>query len=415
MTTRRELLSAAALSLVGIPAISHAQSPKPIKIGFSISLSGALAASGKAALLATQIWNEEINAQGGLLGRPVKLVYYDDQSSSSAIPGIYAKLLDVDKIDLVLSGYSTAHVIAAMPSVIQRKMAYIGLFGTQANSLFKYNRYFSMMPLGPEPALSLSKGFVQVATTLNPAPKSIAIVGADAEFPKKATDGIRQNLEGHSIKVVYDRSYPPSTVDFSPIARSIKAVEPDLIFLATLPGDSAGLVRAFQEVGVQAMMVGGPVIGPQVGQFKKQMGPALNNLVTWDVYVPEKTMDFPGVSAFLRKYQQRAEKVGADSLGFYVPPFAYARMEVLAQAVDKAGSLDQGLIANVLRSAAFKTVVGEVRFGDGGEWTQERSLLVQYRNVTPNSLEQFKHPGVQVILYPPQFKTGDVVTPYLAR
>ncbi|MGB8019120.1 MAG: ABC transporter substrate-binding protein, partial [Pseudolabrys sp.] len=85
-----------------------AQNKEPIKIGFGMAQTGPLAANGKQALLGMKIWEEEINAKGGLLGRPVKLVYYDDQSNPSTVPGIYTKLLDVDKVDLVTGPYATA-------------------------------------------------------------------------------------------------------------------------------------------------------------------------------------------------------------------------------------------------------------------------------------------------------------------
>src|SRR6476661_11026168 len=95
-----------------------AQNKEPIKIGFSMALTGPLAANGKQALLGAKIWEEETNKKGGLLGRQVKIVYYDDQSNPSTVPGIYTKLLDVDKVDLVVGPYATAMIAPAMPVVI---------------------------------------------------------------------------------------------------------------------------------------------------------------------------------------------------------------------------------------------------------------------------------------------------------
>jgi len=106
-----------------------AQNKEPIKIGFGMAQTGPLAANGKQALLGMKIWEEEINAKGGLLGRPVKLVYYDDQSNPSTVPGIYTKLLDVDKVDLIIGGYGTNMLAPAMPLVMQRKKLFIGLLG----------------------------------------------------------------------------------------------------------------------------------------------------------------------------------------------------------------------------------------------------------------------------------------------
>jgi len=129
-----------------------AQNSPPIKIGFGMSLTGPLAANGKQALLGAKIWAEEINAKGGLLGRQVELINYDDQSNPSNVPGIYTKLLDVDKVDLIVSGYATNMVAPAIPIAMQRNKVFIGLFALAANSEFHYPKYFSMLPSGPTPS-----------------------------------------------------------------------------------------------------------------------------------------------------------------------------------------------------------------------------------------------------------------------
>src|SRR5471032_711981 len=115
-----------------------AQSGEPIKIGFSMAMTGGLGPNGKSALLAEKIWEEDINAKGGLLGRPVKLIYYDDQTQPATVPGIYTKLLDVDKVDLIIGAYATAQIAPAMPIAIQKKKTLIGLMGLAVNSEFKY-------------------------------------------------------------------------------------------------------------------------------------------------------------------------------------------------------------------------------------------------------------------------------------
>ena len=125
---------------------------EPIKIGLGMAQTGPLAANGKAALLAMQIWVEDVNAKGGLLGRPVTLIQYDDQSNPSTVPGIYTKLINVNKVDLVIGGYATVMLAPAMPVVMQHKMVFIGLLGLAVNSEFNYPNYFSMTATGgPDP------------------------------------------------------------------------------------------------------------------------------------------------------------------------------------------------------------------------------------------------------------------------
>jgi len=138
-------LAAGAAAGIAAPAIAE---NKPLTIGFSMNLTGPLAPNGKGALLASQIWEEDINAKGGLLGRPVKLVYYDDQSNPSNVPGLYTKLLDVDKVDIIGSSYATNIIAPAMPIVMQHARTFFSLFGLAVNSEFHYKRYFSMVPTG---------------------------------------------------------------------------------------------------------------------------------------------------------------------------------------------------------------------------------------------------------------------------
>ena len=241
-----------------------AQAAEPITIGFGMALTGGLAPNGKAALLAMQIWEEETNAKGGLLGRPVKLVYYDDQSNPSTVPGIYTKLLDVDKVDLVVSGYATNMVAPALPVIMQHKRTFLGLLGLAANSEFNYPNYFSIGPTGgPHPKQSFSKGFFEVAMAQNPKPKTVAIVGADAEFPRNATDGARELAKEAGLTIVYDKTYPPTTNDYSPIVRGIQATNPELVFVASYPPDSVGMIRAANEVGLKAKLFGGGMVGLQ--------------------------------------------------------------------------------------------------------------------------------------------------------
>src|SRR5712692_9696216 len=226
-------------ALIGSAA---AQSGEPIKIGFSMALTGGLGPNGKSALLAQKIWEEDINAKGGLLGRPVKLVYYDDQSNPSTVPGIYTKLLDVDKVDLVMGGYATAMLAPAMPIMMQRGKLFIGLLGLGVNSEFNYPKYFVMIPSGPDPKPAFTKGFFDLAMAQDPKPQTVAIVGADAEFSRNASDGAHENAKAAGLKIVYDRNYPPAQTDFGPIVRAMQATNPDLAVICSYPLDSVGMV-----------------------------------------------------------------------------------------------------------------------------------------------------------------------------
>jgi branched-chain amino acid transport system substrate-binding protein len=400
------------LAGVLLAAPASAQSGEPIKIGYGISQTGGLAPNGKSALLAQKIWEDDINAKGGLLGRPVKLIYFDDQTNPATVPGIYTKLLDVDKVDLIIGGYGTNMLAPAMPVVIQKKKMLIGLFGLAVNSEFHYPNYFAMIPSGPVPKIAFTQGFFDVAMAQSPQPQTVAIVAADAEFSANASDGARDNAKAAKLNVVYDKKYPPATTDFAPIVRAIAATNPDLVVICSYPPDSVGMVKAVNEVGLKPKMIGAGMVGLQATAIKTQLGPLLNGFVNYDFWLPVPKMNFPGVAEFMQKYQAKAATEGVDPLGYYIGPWGYAQLQVLEQAVNATKSLNDDKLADYLRANTFKTIVGDVAFGKDGEWAQSRVLQVQFQNVKGNDVAQFKDISTQVVVAPPEYQSGKVIYPY---
>ncbi|HEX6110727.1 MAG TPA: amino acid ABC transporter substrate-binding protein [Geminicoccaceae bacterium] len=401
---------AAAMASASAPWTDGARAQEPIRIGFSMALTGALAGAGKPALIAMEIWREDINAKGGLLGRPVEFVYYDDQTTPANVPKIYTKLLNVDNVDLVVSGYGTNTIAPAMPIVMRKKLAFMTLFGLGANEEYNYDRYFQIMPAGPDPSVDWSRGFFELATDKNLT--TVALVGADAEYPRNALTGARANANDAGLQIVYDETYPPSTTDFTPIIRAIQATNPDVVFVASYPPDSAGMVRAANELDLQTKLFGGGMVGLQYASLQTALGPLLNGIVNYDFWVPEPTLDFPGIQELLTKYQERAVDQGVDPLGHYLPPFAYAYMQILGDAVEAVGSLDQEAIAKHIHETTFDTVVGPVDFGSNGEWATSRVLMVQFQNIENGDLEQFKHAGKRIVLLPEEWASGEFIFPY---
>jgi branched-chain amino acid transport system substrate-binding protein len=413
--SRLDVAGATALAMVVAVMLAGpagAQSGEPIKIGFSMSLTGGLAPNGRSALLAHRIWEEDTNAKGGMLGRPVKLIYYDDKSSPSEIPAIYAKLLDVDKVDFVVGAYGTVLLAAAMPIVVQRKKTFIGLLGLAVNSEFNYPNYFVMIPSGPHAKTAFTRGFFDVALAQEPKPQTVAIVAADQEFSRNAADGARENMKQNGLKLVYDRTYPPATVDFAPIVRAIAAANPDLVVVCSYPSDSVGMVRAVNELGFKPRAIGGAMVGLQSTAIKAQLGPLLNGFINYELWLPVQKMQFPGVADLISRYQARAAAEGVDPLGYYMAPWAYAQLQVLQQAVEATKSLDDAKLGDYIRAHSFTTVVGGVEFGAKGEWAYSRVLQVQYQNVTGHDVAQFKDMSTQVVVAPAEYASGEVIYPY---
>ena len=389
-----------------------AQSGAPIKIGFSMAMTGGLAANGRSALLAQKIWEEDVNAKGGLLGRPVKLIYYDDQSNPATVPGIYTKLLDIDKVDLLIGPYATAQIAPAMPIVIQRNKLFIALLGLAVNSEFDYPNYFVMIPSGPDPKPAFTKGFFDIAMAQAPKPRTVAIVAADQEFSRNGSDGARENAKKAGLRIVYDKTYPPSTTDFAPIVRAVAATNPDLLVICSYPPDSVGLVRSINEIGFKPKMVGGGMVGLQATALKAQLGAALNGFVNFDFWLPVPKIDFPGIDTLLQKYQARAQAEGVDPLGYYMAPWGYAQLQVMAQAIEATKGIDDKKLADFIRTNSFKPVLGDIKFGKGGEWAQSRVLQVQFHGIKGNDIEQFRGMGTQTVLTPEEYKSGSVIYPY---
>jgi branched-chain amino acid transport system substrate-binding protein len=405
-------LAAATLALA-VLAFAPPAKAQEIKIGFSMALTGPLAANGKQALLGMKIWEEETNAKGGLMGRPVKLVYYDDQSNPSTVPGIYTKLLDVDKVDLVIGPYATNMIAPAMPVIMQKNKVFIILFGLAVNSEFNYDKYFAMIPTGPNTKPSFTEGFFDVAAQQNPKPQTVALVAADAEFSRNACEGARENVKKHGFKIIYDKTYPPATTDFTPIVRAIQAANPDLVTICSYPLDSVGMVKAVNELNYKPKMIGGAMVGLQATVFKNQLGPLLNGFVNYETWVPSKEMMLPSTAEFLKKYQARAGAEGVDPLGYYLGGWGYAYIQVLGDAVQGTKTLDDAKLADYIKKTTFKTIMGDVKFGKNGEWAEGRMLQVQYHGIKQGAgLETWRGMDYQTVLTPPSLKTGNIIYPY---
>jgi branched-chain amino acid transport system substrate-binding protein len=404
----RRLVAAA----IGILAASSAFAADPIKIGFSMAQSGPLAGSGKSALLAMKIWAEDQNAKGGLLGRPVQLVYYDDQSNPANVPPIYTKLLDVDKVDLINSGYATPIIAAALPIAMQHDMVLMGLFGLANNAKFKYDKYFGIAPTGEDPINVATKPFFDAADTLDPKPSTIAVITPDIQFGRAVLEGARNAASARGMKIVYDRTFPPNMTDFSTVVREVQATNPDLVLVGTQPGQSINVARAIAEVGLNARMIGGAMTGLQTTDSETILGPQINGFVNFAYWLPAPKLQYPGSMEFLSKYQAQAKAEGVDPIGYYVAPWAYADLQILASAVEGTKSLEGDKLAEYLHTHKMNTIVGEVEYGPGGEWAKPRQFLIQFQNVKSKDPSEFTGTDHLVVVAPADLKSGELIAPF---
>jgi branched-chain amino acid transport system substrate-binding protein len=409
---RRTLIGwATAVVALGLTSTAYAEEP-PIRIGMSTPQTGGLAGGGKPSLLGIEIWRDDINAKGGLLGRKVELVVYDDKSSASETPALYAKLIDIDKVDLLFAPYATVPTAPIMPLVKQRDLLLMGNFSFQVNSKVKHDMWFNCAPWGP--ADSWATGFLGLGQKAGG--KTVALLSADQEFAQNLITTARDVAKKMGLNIVFDQSYPPSTAEFSGIIRALNATKPDIVYVASYPPDSAAIMRAVNELGVgdNVKLFGGAMVGLQFGTVMASMGSLLNGVVNYNTWLPEPSMNFPGTKEFFEKYNKRAGDAKVDPLGFYIAPYGYAMGQMIEQAVNATKSLDQKGIAKYLHGHTMQTIVGPITFAEDGEWKESATVEAQFRGIKDKDINQFRQAGKQVILFPDNLKTGDLVTPFEA-
>jgi branched-chain amino acid transport system substrate-binding protein len=409
---RRTLLGGmVAVTVFGLTSGAVAQQP-PIKIGMSMAQTGGLAGGGKASQLGIEIWRDDVNARGGLLGRKVELIVYDDKSSASETPAIYSKLLDVDKVDILFAPYATVPTAPLMPLVKQRGMLLMGNFSFQVNSKVGHDMWFNNAPWGP--ADSWASSFLDLGQKAGG--KTIALLASDQEFAQNLARTAREVAAKLNMQVVFDQAYPPNTVEFSSILRALKAAKPDIVYIASYPPDSAGILRAVNEIGIgdNVKLFGGGMVGLQFGAVMENLGSLLNGVVNYNTWLPEPSMQNEGTKAFFDTYTKRAVQAKVDPLGYYLAPYGYASGQMIEQAIKAVGSLDQKALAKYLRENTHKTIVGPITFAADGEWKESGVVQAQFRGIVDKNMDQFRSSGKQVILFPAKQKSGDLITPFEA-
>jgi branched-chain amino acid transport system substrate-binding protein len=415
LIARCSMRATVALISAGLLAASIAplatMAAEPMRIGLSISLTGPTAAAGKQVLAGLEIWRDDVNAKGGLLGRPVELIYYDDQGNPANAPGLYAKLMGVDKVDLLIGPYSTNVIAAAMPAIMQANRNTIGIFGLGANKAFHHTKYFSMNSQGPSPA-NYSKCVFDLALAQTPRPTKVALIGAEVEYSRNALDGARENAKTLGFEVVFERTYPLATTEFTSVVRAMQAADPDVVFAATLPIDTSGIIRTANEVGFKPKLIGGAMLGLLVTGIKQQLGSMINGYISNEFYIPAPSLQFEGTRRMMDEYQRRASSLGTDPLGFTYPPYAYAAGQILAKAVTETKSIDDSILADFIRKTTFDTVIGPISFGPDGEWQTPRIICIQFQGISGNDLDQFKDWSRHVVVYPPEYKSGNLIYPF---
>ncbi|MCP3402146.1 amino acid ABC transporter substrate-binding protein [Bradyrhizobium sp. CCGB20] len=384
----------------------------PIRIGYCLSLTGPVSGNSRSAQLTHDIWRDQVNIRGGLLGRPVELVRYDDQGDGSRVASLYARLIEDDRVDLVMGGYGTNTNLAALPEITARRRFFVGLMALGANIELQYSDYFAMIPTGPDPNASLTEGFFETASLQNPRPTTVALLSADAVFSRNPILGAKANATKYKFEIVHEATYPLTTTDFAPFLDAAARSECDLLFLCSYLQDSVDLLRSLDRHSFRPKMVGASMIGPQNAGVRSQLGPLLNGIVNYEYWVPAPSLAFEGVDKLLKTYSSRAAGSAVDPLGHYMAPLAYSQMQVIEQAIEGTRSLNDSALSEFTRNTEFSTVMGKIKFGVRGEWAHPRVLQLQFQNVDGSDVEQYRDGSRQVVVAPRELASGQLIYPF---
>ena len=384
MVRNFRILLVAAVGFLMVAGSAFAE-VKPILIGTSVSLSGSYAASAKYALEGYKLWEADVNKRGGILGRPVKLIYYDDRSDANTGVQLYEKLITADKVDLIVGPYSSGVTSAVSTVAEKHKMAMIGPEAADAKIYmrgYKYNfqgqtqagRYM----LG---ALALAKAHGY---------KTMAMLAEDTAFPKAVSEEVVKVVPEYGVKIVFNQTYPKGAADFSALLTKVKQLNPDIVFANSYLPDGQGIIRQSREQGVDAKM-----FAVAVGAAEPEFG----NLGSTANYIFGATqwaanMKTKGNPEFVKAYKAMFGR-NPD----YHSAANYGAMQVLDAAVKQVGSLDQNKIAAAISKTEMDTVYGHFKVDGRGVQVGYASALLQWQN------------GKQVVVWPAAVAQGKAILP----
>jgi len=383
VTSNRTLVIAAAAAVA--QSLAARAEPKPIVIGASVSLSGTYAGSGKYSIEGTQLWVEDVNARGGLLGRPVRLIYYDDKSDPNTGVQLYEKLITSDMVDLIVGPYSSG-VTSAVSTVAEKH--HMVMLGPEAADVKIYTRGYKYNFQAQTQAGRYMLGALALAKANGY--KTLALLAEDTAFPKAVSAEVGRMAGEYGLKVVFDETYPKGSSDFSALLTKVKQIAPDVLFANSYLPDSQGILRQCHELGIEAKMFA-VAVGAAEPEFRN-LGPSAEYVFGATQWA--STMPRTGNPAFVEAYQRKFNRAPD-----YHSAANYASMQVLEAAVKQVGSLDQDKLAAAVSKLKLDTVYGRFEVDPRGVQIGFTSALLQWQK------------GKQVLVWPDDVAKGNPILP----
>ena len=372
------------VGLASLPLPAAAQTP--IKIGASMSVTGTYAKPGSYQKEGYDVCIDELNAKGGLLGRKVELVIYDDQSQPATAVKLYEKLITEDKVDAVMGPYSSA-VSEAVANVTEKYKKVMVAPLAATTSIFKKGRKYIFMVITP--AENYLDGLIDMAAKRGL--KTVAIINEDTLFPKASAAGTAEAAKKRGMQVVLQEAYPKGNTDFSALLVKIKAANPDVIAAGTYFDDAVAITRQMKELNVNPKMFGLTVGGdlPEFYDLLKQNAEYVYGSTQWDESLP-----YPGQKEFLAAYTKKFKHEPS-----YHAAAGYAGCLIYGEAVKRAGTLDADKVREQLLKMEIKTAFGDYKVDADGFQVAHKMVMLQWQD------------GKRVIVWPDELASGKLRYP----
>ncbi len=387
MTSWKRLAPVALAGVVFASVPPPATAQTPIKIGASMSVTGTYAKPGTYQKQGYDVCIDELNAKGGILGRKVELVIYDDQSTPATAVRLYEKLITEDKVDAVMGPYSSA-VSEAVANVTEKYKKVMVAPLAATTSIFKKGRKYIFMVITP--AENYLDGLIDMAAKRGL--KTVAIIHEDTLFPKASASGTVEAAKKRGMQVVLQEAYPKGNTDFSALLVKIKAANPDVIAAGTYFDDAVAITRQMKELNVNPKMFGLTVGGdlPEFYDLLKQNAEYVYGSTQWDESLP-----YPGQKEFLAAY--KAKFKGQEPS--YHTAAGYAGCLIYAEAVKKAGTLDADKVRDQLLKMEIKTAFGEYKVEPDGFQIAHKMVMLQWQD------------GKRIVVWPDDLANGKMRYP----